>query len=116
MWSSWNYLSATSDDEAEKVSVTYWMNKLQNLKTSQNIFVSLNPPIEPCDSIFKTELSYQHPVFDQSMLTAREKLKKFQGKSNLWYCGAWTGNGFHEDGYVSGKKLAETINMNCNHE
>ena len=54
------------------------MNKLQDLKTSQNIFVSLNPLLEPYESMYKKKLVYEHPVFDQDMIDARKKLWKFK--------------------------------------
>ena len=98
----------------ENISVTYWMNKLQDLKTSQNIFVSLNPFLEPYESSYKKKLVYEHPVFDQDMIDARKKLMETQGLDNIWHSGAWTGNGFHEDGFVSGKKVAAKINSKTN--
>ena len=109
-WSSWNYFANSGRMTGQGISVTYWMNKLQSLNTRENIFVSLNPFIDPCDSIFKKEFTYEHPVFDQNMIGARRKLESFQGLDNFWYCGAWTGNGFHEDGFKSGKSIAEKIN------
>ena len=90
------------------------MNKLQDLKTSQNIFVSLNPFLEPYESMYKKKLVYEHPVFDQDMIDARKKLMETQGLDNIWHSGAWTGNGFHEDGFVSGKKVAAKINSKTN--
>ena len=109
VWSSWNYIENEHDSLSRDISVTYWMNKLQNLDTRENLFVSLNPFLEPRDSGVKKKLVYEHPIFDKDMMWAREKLQKFQGTNNIWYCGAWTGNGFHEDGFVSGKKVAEKI-------
>ena len=114
VWSSWNYLSGEDGIHDENISVTYWMNKLQDLKTSQNIFVSLNPLLEPYESRYKKKLVYEHPVFDQDMIDARKKLMEIQGVDNIWHSGAWTGNGFHEDGFVSGKKVAAKINSKTN--
>ena len=87
---------------------------LQNLKINQNIFVSLNPFLEPNESMYKKKLVYDHPVFDRNMIDAREKLLKIQGQDHIWHSGAWTGNGFHEDGFVSGKKVATAINDKTN--
>ena len=88
--------------------------QLQNLKINQNIFVSLNPFLEPNESMYKKKLVYDHPVFDQDMIEAREKLLKIQGLDHIWHSGAWTGNGFHEDGFISGKKVAVAINDKTN--
>ena len=88
------------------------MNKLQKLPTDRNVFVSLNPPFEPKNSSLKKELIYEHPVFDSAMVKARNELKEYQGKNGFWFCGAWDGHGFHEDGFISGKKVAKEINRN----
>mgnify|MGYP003338342748 FL=1 len=114
VWSAWNYIASEECCYDENISVTYWMNKLQDLRTSRNIFVSLNPLLEPNESMYKKKLVYDHPVFDQDMIDAREKLLKIQGLDNIWHSGAWTGNGFHEDGFVSGKKVAAAINDKTN--
>ena len=111
IWASWNYLSDKNTKSYEdKISLTYWMNKLQKLKTKKNIFVTLNSS-EPKDKtkIFKT-LRYEHPIFDSSAINAVEEVKSLQGKNNFWFGGAWMGNGFHEDGFISGKTIAHEIN------
>jgi predicted NAD/FAD-binding protein len=110
VWSAWNYLSSQQQGQADQISITYWMNRLQKLRTNRNVFVSLNPPREPKKSQITKELVYEHPVFDAKMIKAREKVNNFQGDKGFWYCGAWTGHGFHEDGFVSGKKIATEIN------
>ena len=111
MWSSWNYLSKkNSEIYDDKISLTYWMNKLQTLNTKKNIFVTLNSP-EPIDKtkILKN-LSYEHPVFDFNAVKAVKEIREIQGVDNYWFGGAWMGNGFHEDGFTSGKIIADEIN------
>lgn len=105
-WASWNSLTS----EGNAVSLTYWMNKLQSfIPSTQNYFVSLNPPAAPsADKTIKI-INYEHPVFSQEMTKAQNQIKTIQGKDNLWFCGAWCGYGFHEDGLVSGLKVAESI-------
>lgn len=106
VWSSWNYLSRSVEDEAQAVSVTYWMNSLQRLATSSDYFVSLNPLDEPREETIAAEFEYEHPVFTTAALEAQKQLHRIQGRSRTWYAGAWTGYGFHEDGMRSGVEVA----------
>ena len=109
VWSSWNYLSRSAQDEAQAVSVTYWMNSLQRLATPNNYFVSLNPLDEPREDSIAAEFEYQHPVFTTAALEAQKQLYRIQGRSHTWYAGAWTGYGFHEDGIRSGVEVAQAL-------
>lgn len=109
VWSSWNYLSRSAQDEAQAVSVTYWMNSLQRLATSMDYFVSLNPLDEPREESIAAEFEYEHPVFTTAALEAQKQLHRIQGRSNTWYAGAWTGYGFHEDGMRSGVEVAQAL-------
>jgi predicted NAD/FAD-binding protein len=105
-WSSWNYLSDQQDTEPF-VSVTYWMNHLQNFKTPKPVFVTLNPPHPPADEHVWMRMSYDHPVFDEQAMTAQTQLRKLQGKRHCWFTGSYFGYGFHEDGLHSAAKLAK---------
>ncbi|MGI9481735.1 MAG: NAD(P)/FAD-dependent oxidoreductase [Hyphomicrobiales bacterium] len=107
-WASWNYLHKGSGTGAGP-SLTYWMNALQNLRTDKNIFVTLNParPIGRSNLIGK--FAYRHPVFDAGALRAQKNLWSLQGEKNTWFCGAWFGAGFHEDGLQAGLAVAEQI-------
>jgi predicted NAD/FAD-binding protein len=109
VWSSWNYLASGDKKTEQQVSVSYWMNKLQPLNTEVPIFVSLNPIKEPNpDSIIRS-FFYEHPTFNQSSFKAQKKLWQLQGKQNTWFCGAYFGYGFHEDGLQSGLAVAEAL-------
>lgn len=111
-WAAWNYLSDSLEAGSETqtaVSVTYWMNQLQDLVQAEPILVSLNPPQPPKpDATIKT-LSYAHPIFDGPAIQAQAMLQAVQGEQNVWLAGAWLGNGFHEDGYQSGRRAAMDI-------
>lgn len=109
-WASWNYLSWPSREQQNgDVAVTYWMNSLQNLDPSRPIFVSLNPPFAPSpDLTFKT-YNYSHPQFDQAAMDAQTQLADIQGINRTWFCGAYHGYGFHEDGLRSGLNVAEML-------
>ena len=107
-WSSWNYL-AESRSRQRRPSITYWMNRLQELKGYQPVFVTLNPiaDLDPAKVIRRR--IYRHPVFTEATLAAQKRLWSLQGQGGLWFCGAWFGAGFHEDGLQSGLAVAEAI-------
>ena len=85
------------------------MNKLQNIDYNYPLFVSLNPEEAPKnDSIIK-EFNYDHPIFDFNAIKAQKELLSIQGKGGVWYCGAYFGYGFHEDGIQSGLYVAESL-------
>jgi uncharacterized protein len=104
-WSSWNYMGA--NDGA--VCVTYWMNELQNLRSPEDHFVSLNPFEEPAADKLDGTFIYRHPIFTTQTLSAQQYLWNLQGKQNTWFCGAWFGAGFHEDGLQAGLAVAEQL-------
>lgn len=110
-WSAWNYLSwPTSEvDTSVHVSVTYWMNALQNIDRSMQLFVSLNPPRPPSPKSLFGRFRYAHPQIDGAALEAQRKLWTIQGADRVWFAGAWTGFGFHEDGLTSGMAVAEAL-------
>ena len=108
MWSSWNYLTNTSN---KKSSVTYWMNKLQDLKTKEEIFVTLNPSKIPKNEKILKVINYHHPIYDHHALNSQKQIEKFQGVNNVFYAGAWNGYGFHEDGVKSALKICDLLNI-----
>ena len=113
-WAAWNYTAKSGIKFSSKqhVSVNYLINRLQplpaQLKDTQ-IIVSLNPASEPDSKLVHQEIHYSHPVFDMSAIQAQKELPLIQGSSSIWYCGAWTGFGFHEDGLRSGELVAEAL-------
>lgn len=108
VWSSWNYLGEHAASGAP-VSLTYWMNRLQNIDPARPLFVSLNPSELPRADLIFGSFQYEHPQFDRAALAARVKLAAIQGAGGVWYCGAWCGHGFHEDGLTSGLEVAERL-------
>ena len=113
-WAAWNYTAKAGIHTSAKqhVSVNYLINRLQplpvELKDTQ-IIVSLNPSDEPDPKLIHQEIHYSHPVFDMSAIQAQKELPLIQGAGAIWYCGAWTGFGFHEDGLRSGELVAEAL-------
>ncbi len=109
VWSSWNYLSNGDPDVSLKVGVTYWMNLLQRLDAAQDYFVTLNPPIMPRDDRVIAAFDYTHPLFDTAAIKAQSLLHTIQGRGRVWFCGAWTRYGFHEDGLMSSIAVAKAL-------
>ena len=109
VWSSWNYLSWPSDHENEGVALSYWMNRLQNIDAARPVFVTLNPPFAPEPELTFGTYTYSHPQFDRLALHAQTALPAIQGSHRTWFCGAWSGYGFHEDGLASGLGVAEAL-------
>ena len=107
-WAAWNFLR-NGDDDDRACAVTYWMNELQGLDPTRPVFVTLNPPHEPAPEKTFGRWRFDHPAFDAGALAARESLGEIQGKRQIWFCGAWTGHGFHEDGLSSGLSVARAL-------
>jgi predicted NAD/FAD-binding protein len=108
-WSAWNYHAAADGPSDRPVSVSYWINRLQPLPFTTPVMVTLNPNrvIDPARIL--GEYAYDHPVFDFGALAAQRELGRIQGRRHTWYCGAWTGYGFHEDGLRSGLGVASSL-------
>ena len=109
-WAAWNYERSThAGDEDAGVCLHYLINRLQPLPWQQPVIVSLNPAREPRASQVHGEFDYAHPVFDQAAIAAQARLPSLQGRGHLWFAGAWTGYGFHEDGLASGLAVADAL-------
>jgi len=107
VWSSWNYMS--DGGREPNVSVTYLLNKLQPLPFSSPLMLTLNPVTEPGPDEVVAEFDYAHPIFDGAAIAAQRRLADAQGRRQVWFAGAWTGYGFHEDGLKSGLAVAQAI-------
>ncbi len=109
-WAAWNYERAQhADRESAQVCLHYLLNMLQPLPFTQPVVVSLNPVREIAPHLVLGEFDYAHPVFDLAAIRAQGELVHLQGKHHTYYCGAWTGYGFHEDGLKSGLKVAQQL-------
>ena len=103
-WSSWN--SITKD---KKTCVTYWLNKLQNLKTDKNYFLTLNPVEEIEESKIIKQEQFTHPYFNNDNVSLQKDLHLLQGRKRTWFCGSYFGYGFHEDGLKSSMELIKNF-------
>lgn len=108
VWSSWNYLGARDADGAPPC-VSYWMNRLQPLATRTPVILTLNPPRDPAPGHLLHRQVYEHPLFDAAALRAQRALWSLQGQRRTWFCGAYFGAGFHEDGLQAGLAAAEAL-------
>jgi predicted NAD/FAD-binding protein len=107
-WSSWNFIEQSTPG-GPKPYFSYWMNRLQGIPGETQYFVTLNPPRPPAaGTILHTE-QYAHPLFDACALAAQRRLWGLQGRRRTWFCGAWFGSGFHEDGLQAGLAVAEAL-------
>lgn len=104
-WSSWN--AVVDEHRGRSCQVSYWMNRLQSLSGGQQFFVTLNPPRQLAD-VWCTR-SYAHPVFTREARLAQRRHGEISGARNTWFCGAYWGWGFHEDGFTSGMAVARDL-------
>ena len=104
-WASWVYMS---DGEFlhPRITVTYWMNRLQGIDNRTPLFVSLNPKRAIAPELVFDTAEFEHPVFDTAAIAAQTQVAGLQGARNTWFAGAHLGHGFHEDGLASAVAVA----------
>lgn len=112
-WAAWNFERAdpqqAAQADAQQVCLHYWINKLQPVPFAQEVIVSLNPLREPDPKLVAARFEWEHPVFDARAIRAQAELSQLQGQQRTWFCGAWCGYGFHEDGLRSGLQAAQLL-------
>lgn len=113
-WAAWNYERAPATvKENTRVCLHYLINRLQPLPWQQPVLVSLNPARKIDPAKILGEYDYAHPVFDQAAVAAQAQMPLLQGQQNRYYCGAWMGYGFHEDGLKAGLAAARQVLMDA---
>jgi predicted NAD/FAD-binding protein len=85
------------------------MNNQQGIDDDKPLFVSLNPPFEPAEELTFGKYLCEHPQFNAAVFAAQKRLSEIQGRRHTWFCGAWAGYGFHEDGLRSELAVAEAL-------
>jgi predicted NAD/FAD-binding protein len=111
-WAAWNYERASSHGVAAgdaRVCLHYLINQLQPLPFNRPVVVSLNPLCDIDPALVHGVFDYAHPVFDLAAIDAQTRVAALQGQHNTYFCGAWTGYGFHEDGLKSGLAVAQLL-------
>ena len=109
-WASWNYLNLVSN-QMDQTALTYNMNILQNIESDTTFCVSVNTNhlIDP--EKIHGKYQYAHPVFNQASVTAQANWSLISGVNHTHYCGAYWRNGFHEDGVVSARRVAQALGV-----
>jgi predicted NAD/FAD-binding protein len=107
-WAAWNYERAPGNT-SPRVCLHYLLNMLQPLPWEQPVVVSLNPVREIARQHILGEFDYAHPVFDVPAIRAQASVPRLQGHQHTYFCGAWTGYGFHEDGLKSGLAVGRQL-------
>jgi predicted NAD/FAD-binding protein len=108
-WASWNYLIA--EDSRSSASLTYHLNRLQNLDEDREYLVTLNPERDPAPDRVIRRMSYTHPIFTRDSVATQNELPRLNGSNRTHYCGAYFGNGFHEDGFASAVAVADDLGV-----
>ncbi|MBU3737392.1 MAG: FAD-dependent oxidoreductase [Rhodoferax sp.] len=108
-WAAWNYERSMDTDQPNRVCLHYLLNRLQPLPFTQPVLVSLNPVRDIDPHQIHAAFDYAHPVFDRAAILAQDGVAGLQGRHHTYFCGAWTGYGFHEDGLKSGLAAAAQL-------
>jgi predicted NAD/FAD-binding protein len=111
LWSAWNFHTQNTEQTRQAVAVSYLLNKLQPLPVATPLIVTLNPTEEIAAQYVLADIAYAHPLLDSAAIAAQAKLPALQGLRRTWFCGAWTGYGFHEDGLKSALKVAAAFGI-----
>jgi len=108
-WASWNYLM--DEPNREEASLTYHLNRLQRLDEDREYMVSLNPVTEPDPGTVIRRMSYMHPIYTRESVATQTDLSRLNGANRTHFCGAYFGNGFHEDGFASAVAVADGLGV-----
>ena len=109
-WASWNWYSETSDMTKQMLTLTYRLDTLQELPAdAPTVMETLNRDREPAPGTVLERLVFYHPMYTSGAIAAQSRLPRIQGAERVWYAGAWTRYGFHEDGLLSGVLAAEAL-------
>ncbi len=111
VWSAWNY-SLDAQERASAV-LNYNMNLLQNLDATETFCVTLNNTAAIARDKILGSYRYDHPLFNAAAVSAQQRWDEINGVRHTWYCGAWWGNGFHEDGVTSALRVARSLGVEC---
>ena len=109
VWAAWNFSGKREPAEGGLPCVTYWMNRLQAIPDATPLFLTLNPATMPDPARILHREVYDHPLFDAAAIGAQRRLWTLQGGQRTWFCGAYFGAGFHEDGLQAGLAVAEAL-------
>jgi len=111
-WASWNWYADTGEIDKAMLMLTYQVNTLQEVPAAApTVMETLNRDHEPAPGTLLAELSFDHPMYSAGAIAAQKALSRIQGADGVYFAGAWTRYGFHEDGILSGVRVAEALGV-----
>ncbi len=108
---SWNYLIGDDPVAPTLPTVTYYLNRLQALDEPEHYCVTLNRDAAIAPEHVIRRFDYAHPLYTFASLAAQERLPAIDGRRRTFFCGAYHGFGFHEDGLASGLRAAAALGV-----
>ncbi|VUD52817.1 hypothetical protein TDB9533_01709 [Thalassocella blandensis] len=108
-WSSWNY--CVDGATQESAVLTYNMNILQGIQSPHTFCVTLNATDKINPEKILGRYHYEHPVFSLASVAASNRWSEINGVNKTWFCGAYWGNGFHEDGVASALRVTKGLKL-----
>ncbi len=110
-WASWNYRVPGGNAPQERASMSYHLNCLQGLDEEREYLVTLNPDREPAPNSVIRRMSYTHPIYTRESVSSQTGLSNLNGRNRTHFCGAYFGNGFHEDGLNAAISVAGDLGV-----
>jgi predicted NAD/FAD-binding protein len=108
-WACWNY--HIHKEDSSKATVTYNMNILQGIESPETFSVTLNCPERVNPGKVLRRIQYHHPVFSAGRSVFQKRQSEINGPNRTSFCGAYWGNGFHEDGVASALVVTDYLNQ-----
>ncbi|MGB0415064.1 MAG: NAD(P)/FAD-dependent oxidoreductase [Coraliomargarita sp.] len=107
LWSSWNFAREPGHSDQRPVSVSYYMNRLQDLQTERDYIVTLNTTRPIAGNCVINQTTLMHPLYSTESMATQPRLREMNGAQNTWFCGSYFGYGFHEDAVRSAVEVAQ---------
>ncbi len=108
-WASWNWFSSSADITKDMLMLSYYINRLQHLPVETPVIETLNEHKRPAPGTELGRMVFDHPMYSGAAIAAQKRLDDIQGLGGIWFAGAWTRYGFHEDGLLSAVRVAERL-------
>ena len=108
-WASWNYHRLQAD--TDQATLTYHLNQLQGIPSTTPVLVTLNQDDAIDPELVLARMDYAHPVLDPGTVIAQGRHREINGARRTWFCGAYWGYGFHEDGVRSAVETCRALGV-----
>ena len=109
-WAAWNWYAETGDATKDMLTLTYWLNDLQEMPEGMvPVFETLNQNRPFAEGSELMPIRFMHPLFTAEAIAAQKRVPELQGNGGVWFAGAWQRYGFHEDGLLSAVRVAESL-------